>query len=55
MATQIRFTGWLTYRGEWDRPPGDAVDIALERGDKHAEYSLSLDEVLSVEEVPDEE
>ena len=55
MATQIRFTGWLTYRGETSMWPANAVNTALERGDKHAEYSLSLDEVLSVEEVPDED
>ncbi|MFI8084328.1 hypothetical protein ACIF6L_26440 [Kitasatospora sp. NPDC086009] len=55
MAKQIHFTGWLTYSGHWDRSPDDAVDIALELGDKHAGYSLSLDEVLSVEDVPDEE
>ncbi|WP_282203931.1 hypothetical protein [Kitasatospora fiedleri] len=55
MATRIRFTGWLTYSGETGLSPDSAVETALDRGDRHSAYSLSLDEVLTVDEVPDEE
>lgn len=55
MKTRIKFTGYLDYDGETDLAPDDAVDIALERGDKHAEYTLWCEDIESVEEVGDDE
>ncbi|MEU3729957.1 hypothetical protein AB0E81_11190 [Streptomyces sp. NPDC033538] len=40
MKTRITFTGILEFGSETDRDPEECVDIALLRGDKHADYTL---------------
>ncbi|PPS86461.1 hypothetical protein [Streptomyces sp. MH60] len=55
MKTRITFTGILEFDGETDRDPEEAVDIALLRGDKHADYTLFHTGPIRAEHVGDDE
>ncbi|MER7922136.1 hypothetical protein ABTY96_03195 [Streptomyces sp. NPDC096057] len=53
MKTRITFTGILEFETETDRDPEECVDIALLRGDKHAEYTLFHTGPIVTERVTD--